>query len=82
MNNWQQTIVLIFIVIEKYKKCHEPINYSNLEVNPYKCKLTQGIAIEFYYGFPYTLWTKFGSIKIHGSNHELINKVRQMINFT
>ncbi len=47
----------------------EPVNYSNLEVNPYKCKLTQGIVIEFYYGFPFMLWTKFGSVRIHGSNH-------------
>ncbi len=47
----------------------EPIQLNNLEVNPYKRKLIEGIGIEFYYGFPFMLWTKFGTVRLHGNNH-------------
>ena len=47
----------------------QPIDISNIEVNPYKNKLIDGIAMEMYYGFPHALWTKYGTVRIIGSYH-------------
>ncbi len=45
----------------------EVADISKLEVNPYWHKVENGIAIEFYYGLPLYLWTKYGRVRLIGS---------------
>ncbi len=45
----------------------ETVDVSKLEVNPYYNKVDDGIGVEFYYGIPSYLWTKFGKVRLSGS---------------
>lgn len=45
----------------------ETVDTSKLEVNPYFNKVDDGIGVEFYYGIPSYLWTKFGRVRLTGS---------------